>query len=272
MNHYELLGVDRDATQEGLARAYRELARQHHPDRNGRDTAEATKRMVAINQAFEVLSGPIKRFGYNRSLEGASSTAQKRPTSGTDPGVTQPEQAKHKQQPPPDDPVRRRRREAKERAAADAKRRGYRDPSAGLYVPGFFRSSERDDDFDYVLDRATMHQAVKGLVDQGMRQIAELLRSAEIAESEVSLCLVTGGMSSMPEIRGRLYELFGPQRVELSSRSATLVSDGAAWFAHDEARLVLARRVEFELARGSRFPVLNAGTGTPSEGWARRPV
>ena len=91
-----------------------------------------------------------------------------------------------------------------------------------------------------------------------------------MAPAQVSLCLVAGGMAAMPSIRGRLHELFGPERVLVPDNSATLVSQGAAWIAHDSQRLVLAKQIELEMARGSRLPLLRAGTAMPSDGEVRR--
>lgn len=127
MNHYERLGVDRDATPSELRRAYRKLASRHHPDRNGDDVEGATRKMVELNEAFDVLSDPVKRFDYNRSLDRA---AERRPAGqGSTAGKTTRRSQQSPSAPPPaDDPVRRARREAKERAAAAARKRGYRPP------------------------------------------------------------------------------------------------------------------------------------------------
>ena len=73
-------------------------------------------------------------------------------------------------------------------------------------------------------------------------------------------------MAAMPSIRSRLHELFGPQRVDIPDNSATLVSQGAAWIAHDEQRLVLSKPIEIELARGARLPVLQMGRPMPADG------
>lgn len=62
---YEILGVDRRATQEDIKQAYRRLARETHPDVR-RDDAGATERFKEINEAYAVLSDPAKRSQYDR--------------------------------------------------------------------------------------------------------------------------------------------------------------------------------------------------------------
>src|SRR5690606_5438723 len=84
-------------------------------------------------------------------------------------------------------------------------------------------------------------------------------------------CLATGGMVNMPMVKNRLDELFGPGRVHVSRRSASAIAEGAAWVAHDEARLHLAKSVELVLARSSYMPLLHAGLEMPVEGERSRP-
>ena len=62
-DYYEVLGVDRAATQEQIKQAYRQLALQWHPDRN--PTAEATDKFKEIAEAYAVLSDKIKRNAYD---------------------------------------------------------------------------------------------------------------------------------------------------------------------------------------------------------------
>ena len=72
---YEVLGVSRDAGADDIRKAYRRLARQHHPDANGGDT-EAGERFKEISQAYEVLSNPDKRSRYDRfGTDGANGDA-----------------------------------------------------------------------------------------------------------------------------------------------------------------------------------------------------
>jgi molecular chaperone DnaJ len=64
-DYYETLGVARDASADDIKRAYRALARQHHPD-VAKDKAQAELRFKDINEAYEVLSDPQKRAQYDR--------------------------------------------------------------------------------------------------------------------------------------------------------------------------------------------------------------
>ena len=65
-NHYETLGVAKDATQEEIKNAYRKLAMQYHPDRNQGNKA-AEEKFKSINEAYETLSDTDKRNMYDYS-------------------------------------------------------------------------------------------------------------------------------------------------------------------------------------------------------------
>src|SRR5579884_2936106 len=62
---YEVLGVNRTASADDIKRAYRQLARKHHPD-VAEDKAAAEHRFKEINEAYEVLSDSQKRANYDR--------------------------------------------------------------------------------------------------------------------------------------------------------------------------------------------------------------
>jgi molecular chaperone DnaJ len=64
-DYYDILGVARDASGEEIKRAYRKLAREHHPD-VARDKSRAEHHFKEINEAYEILSDPSKRAQYDR--------------------------------------------------------------------------------------------------------------------------------------------------------------------------------------------------------------
>src|SRR5262245_21069784 len=66
---YEILGVSRTASQDDIRRAYRRLAKEHHPDRNPGDKS-AEQRFKDIQAAYEVLGDPDRRKQYDRFGEG----------------------------------------------------------------------------------------------------------------------------------------------------------------------------------------------------------
>jgi molecular chaperone DnaJ len=63
-DYYEVLGVDRHASEDDLKKAYRRLARQYHPDIN--KNAEAEPKFKELNEAYEVLNDPQKRAMYDQ--------------------------------------------------------------------------------------------------------------------------------------------------------------------------------------------------------------
>lgn len=152
-----------------------------------------------------------------------------------------------------------------ERAKIDLSNRN----RVNLFVSNFFRDLE-DSDLDLQLTKDELEAIVGHLIRKGVARIERLLDGQGYSPASISLCLATGGMSEMPAIRARLHELFGPERVHISERSAALISEGAAWVAHDSAGLRLAKNVELVLARNSYMPLLAAGIGMPLAGQVQR--
>jgi len=140
-----------------------------------------------------------------------------------------------------------------------------------LLVPDYFMPEAGDVDLVYRLSRVELEQAVASKVTQGVGRIESMLRNARVEASGVAMCLATGGMVNMPLIQARLREIFGAGRVEISARGNTVISEGAAWIAHDDARLMLAKNIEVLVARSAYFPVIQAGAVMPREQEIQRP-
>ena len=69
-DYYEVLGVDKNVTDDELKKAYRKMAKKYHPDANPDNKEEAEKKFKEVNEAYEVLSDKQKRqmydqFGFN---------------------------------------------------------------------------------------------------------------------------------------------------------------------------------------------------------------
>jgi curved DNA-binding protein CbpA len=72
-DYYAILGIPPEATLSQIKKAYRKLARQHHPDTNPGDQ-DAAERFKAINQAYEVLTDPDRRKAYDATRPPVTST------------------------------------------------------------------------------------------------------------------------------------------------------------------------------------------------------
>ena len=62
-NHYDVLGVQKDATQADIKKQYQRLARKHHPDRS--DASDAKEQFQKVNTAYQTLKDPQKRAEYD---------------------------------------------------------------------------------------------------------------------------------------------------------------------------------------------------------------
>lgn len=76
-DYYQILGLNKNASQEEIKNAYRKLVFKYHPDRNKEDPSAADK-MKEINEAYAVLSDPAKRREYDALRESFGSTAYHR--------------------------------------------------------------------------------------------------------------------------------------------------------------------------------------------------
>ena len=64
MDYYQILGIDRNCSQDDIKKAYRKLAIKYHPDKNP-SNKEAEEKFKQITEAYEVLSNPEKKQQYD---------------------------------------------------------------------------------------------------------------------------------------------------------------------------------------------------------------
>jgi len=90
VDYYKILGIEKNATADDIKKAYRKMARKHHPDLNP-NNKEAHKLFQQINEANEVLSDPEKRKKYDtygkdwkhaEQFEQAKKSSHHRPNTG----------------------------------------------------------------------------------------------------------------------------------------------------------------------------------------------
>ena len=81
-DYYEVLGINRTATDEEIRRAFRKLAFKYHPDHNHNDAAG--EKFKEVNEAYEVLTDPDKRAAYDRFGHGGAEGLYGRGFEGVD--------------------------------------------------------------------------------------------------------------------------------------------------------------------------------------------
>lgn len=80
-DYYKVLGINRDADDRTIKRAYRQLVKQHHPDKahaQGVSKEEAEKKMASINEAYEVLSDSELRSRFDNGDDPNDPESQQR--------------------------------------------------------------------------------------------------------------------------------------------------------------------------------------------------
>jgi curved DNA-binding protein CbpA len=73
VDHYQTLQVSRHAEPEVIDRAWRALAKKYHPDTaSPAEREKATRRLQRVNEAYAVLSDPVRRRAYDKTLPGTA--------------------------------------------------------------------------------------------------------------------------------------------------------------------------------------------------------
>jgi hypothetical protein len=114
---------------------------------------------------------------------------------------------------------------------------------ATIFRRNYLRHDSPARDLSVKVTRDDLATWTRELVDRGLGAIDLLLERNQLSYQQVALCLPTGGMVNMPAVRDGLTERFGG-RARRISNGDRIISEGAAWIAHDNLRLGLAKPIE----------------------------
>ncbi|HXR35368.1 MAG TPA: Hsp70 family protein, partial [Candidatus Binataceae bacterium] len=144
--------------------------------------------------------------------------------------------------------------------------------SATVFVQDFFKSTGPERTLEEKLTRKELIEINAKLIADGLKNIDKLLETTDYGRPTVAFCLATGGMCQIPFIRDRLREIFSFDRVKAADHPERLIAEGAAWIAHNDLALELAKPVELYHADNTYVPVLPADFRLPIENKQSRPV
>ena len=137
-----------------------------------------------------------------------------------------------------------------------------------IFLPDYFQGTDEESEIDIWLTRENLEKICARLINQGINEIDSLLAAdkADVDPQTLALCLATGGMVNMPLIKNKLTEIFGVSSLHISEKGDRIISEGAAWIAHDNLELALAKPFELVEARNSLLTVIHEGTRLPQRG------
>ena len=147
----------------------------------------------------------------------------------------------------------------------NAKKRLSDSEEADIYIRNFLTKSDASSTLDVTLSRAELEEICQPRIDSGVDMIGKLLDEVGLDHSSVAMCLPTGGMVNMPAIGRRLDQLF-PGRVVTARHGDRIISEGAAWIAHDNAIPVLSKRLEILDASSTPNVIAEANEPLPIDG------
>jgi molecular chaperone DnaK len=135
---------------------------------------------------------------------------------------------------------------------------------APVFVPNYLAEEGDAADVEVSVQRQELEDLTADIVLQGLRSIDLLFERAGVNDAAIEIVLATGGMVHMPVIRRRLRERFGPVRVPDIADGERLIAKGAAWIAHDEQRVRLAKPFELLLANDSPVSLVSETVDLPT--------
>lgn len=140
--------------------------------------------------------------------------------------------------------------------------------SEGFILRNYLKAEGAARDLRGTLTKQELETATARIVNQGLTRIDEIVDRARLSPNDIAFCLATGGMVNMPAIRSGLNERF-LGRVPKLKNGDRIISEGAAWIAHDELRLTLAKPIELLVAdtsgKGTYHPIAPSGWRLPVE-------
>jgi molecular chaperone DnaK len=134
-----------------------------------------------------------------------------------------------------------------------------------VFVPDLLASEGPEKDLNVKVSRKDLEDTVGDLVKRGLSNADSLLAKLGVFKEGVEFCLATGGMVSMPAIKHGLTELFGIGRLRHPENALSLISEGAAWIAHDKVPIRLSKPIEILHADDCYVQIFDVGTQLPVE-------
>jgi len=119
------------------------------------------------------------------------------------------------------------------------------------------------------ISRSELTEWTRELIERGLGAIDALLERNHLSYHQIALCLPTGGMVNMPAVRDGLNERFEGRARRLPNGDR-IISEGAAWIAHDEFRLGLAKPIELLQSDDTYAAVVPIPFELPIENETRR--
>jgi len=131
---------------------------------------------------------------------------------------------------------------------ADAKIRLSSREATTLFVDDLVDSAGNHSTLDVRISRSEYEAQVQDLVTAGLHTLDNLLEQAGINPGILQWCIATGGMVGMPAIQRGLQNRFSVDQLPPIEKPADLIAQGAAWIAHDDVMLRLAKPLEVVVA------------------------